>query len=425
MNKNLHFYTEIDLQPHIAAEGGKLPKEIEVMRVGTYKHPLYGDFTLTHADLDKFVDSWSRGVRAHGENGEDKDLPINERHDREGKARGWMKSLRHDGDGVLRAATDWTELGKEEISKKLYRYISPEWYLEYEDPESAQLYTHVLVGAGLTNVPYFKKLNPLTMSESSVIILGEEQNTMDKKLQDILAKDKATLSDEEKTYVREHRSDLSTEQQESFKDVLETNPEAARTEENPSDNKEGDKNTDTNTDTNTDKTSVDQNRTEANPDENKGGDNQPNEASEGNVMISASELQALRLSAKKADEVYSENKKMKLEKEFNEVFMASEKNANGKLAPAQRDAFVGLMMSMSEGQQKQLREFVNTLPKLQIFGENGASSAVEADTAEAKVLKMADELIKNDANLSKTDAIKRVLETNKELAKEYNASFAK
>jgi phage I-like protein len=165
-----HIRTIIDMQQLMTASEGQLPAEIELMKVGMYKSFAYGDFEITEADLAGFVESFERGIRAKGANGEDKSLPINLRHDMYGEAAGWITGLRA-SKGSLFATTEWTDLGKEKLTNKRYKYISPEWYFAYEDETTGKTYRNVLAGAGLTNVPLFQKLRPLTSAEGGVILL--------------------------------------------------------------------------------------------------------------------------------------------------------------------------------------------------------------------------------------------------------------
>lgn len=163
----------------MAASEGKIPTEIELMKVGSYKSYAYNEFEITESDLAGFVESFERGIRAKGENGEDKSLPINFAHNMYGEAAGWITGLRA-SNGSLFATTEWTDIGEDSLKNKRYKFISPEWYFAYEDETTGARHRNVLAGAGLTNVPLFQKLRPLTSAEGNVILLDNPM-TEDKK----------------------------------------------------------------------------------------------------------------------------------------------------------------------------------------------------------------------------------------------------
>ncbi|KKL11661.1 hypothetical protein LCGC14_2543560, partial [marine sediment metagenome] len=86
----------------------------------------------------------------------------------------------------------------------------------YEDPETHEKYKDVLAGGALTNRPYFKQLKAVVASK-----LTFKQGDMDLKLEDILEKEATDLEDNEVEFLKEHKDELSDEQKETYKDVLE------------------------------------------------------------------------------------------------------------------------------------------------------------------------------------------------------------
>lgn len=86
------------------------------------------------------------------------------------EAMGWGQGIRfmeNRADG-LEVETEWTELGKEKILKKIYRYISPEFdgRVRYEDGVF-KFFPTALTGAGLTNRPKLKALKPVSANREN------------------------------------------------------------------------------------------------------------------------------------------------------------------------------------------------------------------------------------------------------------------
>lgn len=86
------------------------------------------------------------------------------------EAMGWGQQIRYmanRADG-LEVETEWTDLGKDKILKKIYRFISPEFdgTVRFEDGVF-KFYPSALTGAGLTNRPKLKALRPVSANRES------------------------------------------------------------------------------------------------------------------------------------------------------------------------------------------------------------------------------------------------------------------
>lgn len=158
MLKKLRFLpSEIKLAE--SKEGSRGPaSRVQVMRTGQFKHPEYGNFTITKEHLDGFVKNFKDGVRGI-------DISIDYKHDSEAEAAAWFKELQVDqidgGAFGLFAEVDWTEPGAEKVAKKEYRYLSADFTLSYKGNEDDKTYGPVLLGAGLTNRPFIKGMEPV------------------------------------------------------------------------------------------------------------------------------------------------------------------------------------------------------------------------------------------------------------------------
>lgn len=129
---------------------------IQIMRTGSFKHPQYGDFTITPDDLQEIVKNFADNVRGQ-------QIPIDVNHDHRA-AVGWMSSLSVvDGDKLF-ATPDWTDDGARSVKNGEYRYFSPH-FGPWEDPESGKKYRLVLMSGAVTNLPFLKNMEPLSLSE--------------------------------------------------------------------------------------------------------------------------------------------------------------------------------------------------------------------------------------------------------------------
>ncbi len=130
--------------------------EIMLFPRGTFLHPEYGQLVFDDAFFDSMIANFDQKVLKI-------DPFIDQDHD-EGQAAGWIKKLVKKASGLY-AIPEWTSLGKKLIADKIYRYFSP-WWGEYKDEQTGELYTNVLRGGGLTNVPFLKAMPAVQLSES-------------------------------------------------------------------------------------------------------------------------------------------------------------------------------------------------------------------------------------------------------------------
>ena len=158
---------------------------VEVLRTGSFKHPEYGSFEITREHVLAFVENHKAKVRGI-------DIAVDFSHQSEGVAAGWMKTLSasdNDKGGVsLLAEVDWTPTALESLQKKEFRYLSGDFTLDYVGEENGKHFGPTLLGAGLTNRPFIKGMDPVVqLSERKE---GDSMNEQEKKeLQD--AKDAA------------------------------------------------------------------------------------------------------------------------------------------------------------------------------------------------------------------------------------------
>jgi phage I-like protein len=360
-----------------AEQDGTVPTEIHVIPVGEWDHPAYGKIVINEEDIAEFVEHFNAGLR--------KDLPITEGHESldEKPAIGWFRKLLDKGAKGLYAVVEWTERGKELLMEKAYKYFSPEFYEVYEDPETHEKYTNVLVGGALTNKPYFKELEPVVFTEPQIINVNPTEMF---KLSDIVQKAPAALSEDEKAFLKEHMTELTDEQKATFAEVLqETKPNAAPA-------KEPEKKVDA---------------------------TEPKDQ----IMISASELKVLR---EKANAGYEAAQNLQAREIADAVagLTFSESNRNGKFLPKSKDKLTAFVKSLTDAQRKDFAEIIAEIPEAKLFSEIGDSNAPEKGGSAVKIEAAVQKLMSEHKGLKYADALKRVFVENPALEKEYNEEFS-
>lgn len=432
--KRLPIMFPINLTPQFAeTASGEAPTEIQVLPTGKWNHPAYGPIVITSEDISEFKANFDKGLR--------KGIPITEGHDNgfgggELPAVGWFTDLIDRGANGLYAVVEWTKKGKTLLGEKAYKYFSPEFYSEYEDPETREIHTNVLVGGALTNKPYFKELEAVVLSEKSISnqFNFNDDNTMN--LQELLAKKPEDLTPEEAAFVREHKDELTEEQTETFKSVLEDAGEG-----------EGEGNGEGEGEGNGEGEGAGEGEGEGGEGEGEGeggeggegagegegegeGEGQaPAQASEGvtikNGMVQMSQA-AYKALENKANKGYEASEQLRLSNIQNEAnaLVLSEQNSKGRFLPQHGEKVFSFMKELDAKQRKAFAELVNAIPSSKLFNESGHGGNTEG-TAFNEIDAKAEKLMSENKGMSYADAVKKVCSDNPELNNRYQAELKK
>ena len=151
-----------------------LPDKIQILRAGSFFHD-GREIEVSQKDLISMVQNFSERVRGI-------DLMIDFSHNSEGEAAGWIKNLiLSDDKGELWAEVDWTKAGQDSLKNKAFRYISADFSFAYKDNESLKNHGATLFGAGLTNRPVVKSMEPIILSEININLNKEDKMDEEKK----------------------------------------------------------------------------------------------------------------------------------------------------------------------------------------------------------------------------------------------------
>lgn len=155
----------IQLSEPVDGKPSEVPKRLQLMRTGSFKHPKYGPFSISKETLDQIVQNFEGNARGI-------DIAVDYGHNTEGEAAAWIQKLEvaplAKGHGLF-ALSDWTPPAEQKIRNKEYKYLSADFSLSYQDAESGRKFGPTLLGAGLTNRPFIKGMDP-------VIQLSENEN---------------------------------------------------------------------------------------------------------------------------------------------------------------------------------------------------------------------------------------------------------
>ncbi len=156
---------------------GEIPQWFQVIPgPGKWKHPEWGDVTVTAADLKEFAKNFKDGIYQEH-------IPIDAEHQTKlSGACGYFTDVKvggPKGEPGLWAQAEWTDRGKTLLTKERYRYFSPEWYQTWKQPDTNKEFSNVLVGGALTTRPFFKdqSLKPLVATEGYLWSVSEKEGT--------------------------------------------------------------------------------------------------------------------------------------------------------------------------------------------------------------------------------------------------------
>lgn len=134
----------------------KKTSRVTITRVGTFKDPRYGEFSITLDMLNKMVENFK--ANAYGQ-----DIAIDVAHNPSNGAAGKITTLSVEGQR-LRALVEWTGYGVQAINNKGFNYLSAEYAENFTDNEQGKEHGCVLLGAGLTVRPVIKHLDKVELS---------------------------------------------------------------------------------------------------------------------------------------------------------------------------------------------------------------------------------------------------------------------
>lgn len=391
------------IQRHIvnADANGDMPTRIEILRAGTWpSSSVKGPLEITVSDLTEMKANFDAGIGVPG--GKQTGLPIDFMHEDWDKAAAWIKELEVEG-STLFAIVEWSKAGEEAVRNKEFKCVSPSFYPaclgQWKDPENADVTArNVLVGAGLTNIPFFKDLKPIMASrnssasgdsEDNIIFIASEKEEHMPTLDEVRVKDASALNEDEKNMLVEANSkgELTAEEQTKFGFEVT--------------NKEGDKKVEASNKIDADtKAKIEADAVEA---------YKKTIEQDGKVVVEVSALESLKAS------------QTKFETQVAEQFVKAQ-IGRGAIKADTEKTWVERLVNASAEDRELFEDTLKALPdNPAMAGKQGEEAGVEASAADL-VSKKAEELIKaSNGTLDIASATLRVLKENPDLAEKADA----
>lgn len=179
---------ELKVKKLSAADSGEqvAPHDVQILRTGTFRD-FFSEFEISKKMLKQMEKNFNEGVQRT-------DLMVDFSHENWGKAAGWFQELELKENGnELWAVIDWTPNANKKIVEKEFRYFSAELSFDHQDNETGKKFGATLLGAGLTNRPFIKDMQPTTQLSED-----ERKLAMEKKMEELTSENK-TLSESVKT----------------------------------------------------------------------------------------------------------------------------------------------------------------------------------------------------------------------------------
>ena len=390
-----------------------VPNVIHLVPIGEWAHDVYGPIIIKNSDIREFAQNFNAGVRkgvfiTAGHEGFD-ELP----------AVGWIQKVETRDNGLW-GEVEWNEYGMEALQDKQWKFFSPELCRDYEDPETHDLYRNVLTGGALTKSPYFKELQAIVFSDKNITSNFNKQ-TMSKTLEEVLALDVATLTDEDKTVLKENADKLTDEQKVTYADAIKVEEKKeevpAETEEEKTAREAKEK---------SDKDIADAKAIEdanvaagLNPDGTAKTSEEIQASEKGMVKISASEYAILTKKANEGAEAFAKLEAKELDESTNKLIFNSDSNKAGAFLPKSKDTLRAFMGKLNPAQRAEFSSLIAGLPKNQIFMEKGENGEVEAGSMAEVEAKVKDTMEKNP-KMTYSEALKDVMAKNEGLEQRYD-----
>lgn len=142
---------------------GEFTSPVQLAREGTWKHPKYGEFTLSRENFLGFIqnfDGRTRGV----------EIAYDVEHKPEDGAAGWFVpgsmriEMSDEGQAELWVDVAWTPRGLQLALDREYKYSSLTFQYNWTDPETGEEHKNVILGAAFCVDPWIKRMQSVQES---------------------------------------------------------------------------------------------------------------------------------------------------------------------------------------------------------------------------------------------------------------------
>ena len=370
MDKNiLHYLSTVELKDNGSTS------DVEVLRTGVLQDR---DWKIEMSMLRDYVKNYEDNIYGT-------EIQVNKEHRRGSEAMGWVKNLFIKGRKLM-ATVEWTELGQEAISKKIFKFVSAELAMEYPHHKSGDLFKNVFIGLALTNTPALKAQTPLALSEELNNLFSEhnkEKHMFEKYLASLKARAIVSLEDKEllKQMLEELPKDEKTEEVEAGVAKVDAKPEEPVVEEKTEEEKAAD----------------------AKAEEEKA-------ATEKKAGEAETLAEQLGKSNEKIASLSQKIERGELGEVVSETMVLSETNLTGVVVE-KKESIVNFMLTLSDEQKNNFKEIMSAVKSVDLseIGSTKTGKEVEGEDMEEKVVNRTNELMAEDKELDLVDAQKKAM----------------
>ena len=370
MDKNiLHYLSTVELKDNGSTS------DVEVLRTGVLQDR---DWKIEMSMLRDYVKNYEDNIYGT-------EIQVNKEHRRGSEAMGWVKNLFIKGRKLM-ATVEWTELGQEAISKKIFKFVSAELAMEYPHHKSGDLFKNVFIGLALTNTPALKAQTPLALSEELNNLFSEhnkEKHMFEKYLASLKARAIVSLEDKEllKQMLEELPKDEKTEEVEAGVAKVDAKPEEPVVEEKTEEEKAAD----------------------AKAEEEKA-------ATEKKAGEAETLAEQLGKSNEKIASLSEKIERGELGEVVSETMVLSETNLTGVVVE-KKESIVNFMLTLSDEQKNNFKEIMSAVKSVDLseIGSTKTGKEVEGEDMEEKVVNRTNELMAEDKELDLVDAQKKAM----------------
>lgn len=218
-----------------ADASGNAPARIQLIASGLWMESWKGNLEITISDLVEMKTNFDAGIGLpdNGSAG----APIDYAHADYDKAAGWIKALELENGILYASEIEWTPAAQQAIADGEWKFFSPSFYPaclgSWQDPENPTVTArNVLLGGGLTNIPFFKGLSGLKASQfpqgsedDNTIYITADDKGEQMNLAEVRKIEASAINEEQKKFLADHRSELTADELVAF--GLEKAPEVA------------------------------------------------------------------------------------------------------------------------------------------------------------------------------------------------------
>ena len=153
-NGPLYELRDVFQQEQFNTVDSKVITDHEILLTGKFDQNGH-EFEVTKKDLERMVENFKAKVLGT-------DPPVDFSHNSEELAAGWIVGLNLSSGGEsLEARIRWTPIGIKRIKNREFRYLSPSFTFDFFDGSTGKKFGPVLRGAGLTNIPFLRRMDPI------------------------------------------------------------------------------------------------------------------------------------------------------------------------------------------------------------------------------------------------------------------------